>query len=197
MTAIQSVNKHLKIELISEQDAYEWYIIDPQEKKPTGPLSVRDIEVMWETNTINSQTFIWKNGMTDWKRIFQIEELKSKIEGSSTFFSHGPEDKYVPFSNSINHPIPQAQQAPKVAKPEPEKPKKTEENLTVADHLRHKLEQSNPTGGDELDEIESLEKKFEKLKKKIYKGPDGLWYVYQEDTKAWKAQEEVNLNPPE
>lgn len=82
MTAIQSVNKHLNFELISEQDAFEWYIIDPQEKKPTGPLSIRDIEVMWETNTINSQTFVWKNGMADWQRICQIEELKSKIEGN-------------------------------------------------------------------------------------------------------------------
>lgn len=56
---------------------------------------------------------------------------------------------------------------------------------------RKKIEELNPSTGDELDELETLEDKFKKLQKKIYKGPDGLWYVYQEDTKSWKAQEEV------
>lgn len=101
------------------------------------------------------------------------------------------EDTFVPFANNLNNPIPQPQQAPKVTKTEPEKPKKTDENLTVAEMHRQKMEQINPQTGDELDEIETLEKKFEKLKKKMYKGPDGKWYVFQEDTQTWKAQEEV------
>lgn len=41
------------------------------------------------------------------------------------------------------------------------------------------------------DELESLEKKFEKIKKNFYQGPDGLWYVNDPKTGQWKSQTEV------
>lgn len=54
----------------------EWYYIDVADKEPKGPISIRDIDVMMRTNAIDTSTYVWREGMDDWKKIFQIEELK-------------------------------------------------------------------------------------------------------------------------
>jgi len=150
---------------------------------------------MWETNEIDSTTYVWKNGMTDWKQIGQIEELKNKILGlyPSFFVIHFLiEDTYVPFTGKpIAQPIKVNNIEEKKPKKEPEQPLKVE-NLTVAQLQQKKLEEMAANKEEESDdEIETLEKKFEKIKKKFYKGPDGLWYIYDEETKQWKPQSEV------
>jgi HIV Tat-specific factor 1 len=54
----------------------EWYYIDVTEKQPKGPISIRDIDVMLRTNTIDSNTYVWREGMNDWKKLYQLNELK-------------------------------------------------------------------------------------------------------------------------
>jgi len=44
---------------------------------------------------------------------------------------------------------------------------------------------------DPEEELESLEKKFEKIKQNFYQGKDGLWHVLDPVTNQWKVQSEV------
>ena len=43
----------------------------------------------------------------------------------------------------------------------------------------------------EEDKLDTLERKFEKIKENFYQGPDGLWYVLDPETGKWKSQTEV------
>ncbi|CAD8172982.1 unnamed protein product [Paramecium octaurelia] len=62
------------------EDELIWYYVDTNEQEPQkqtkGPISIRDIDVMLRTSIITSHTFVYKEGFTDWKPIFQVEELK-------------------------------------------------------------------------------------------------------------------------
>lgn len=64
------------VKLNSDIFTLEWYYIDVAEKQPKGPISIRDIDVMLRTNAIDSNTYVWKDGMEDWKKIYQLEYLK-------------------------------------------------------------------------------------------------------------------------
>jgi HIV Tat-specific factor 1 len=64
--------------------ADEWFYLDVFEKQPKGPISVRDIDVLMRTNTIDSNTYVWREGMDDWLRIFQVDELKDIVSTTHT-----------------------------------------------------------------------------------------------------------------
>jgi hypothetical protein len=49
-----------------------------------GPVSERDLDVLFRTNAIEANTFAWKEGMKEWLPIKKIEHLKKSIEDSST-----------------------------------------------------------------------------------------------------------------
>jgi len=40
---------------------------------------LRDLDVLFRTNDINSRTFAWKTGMKEWKALTDIEEIKESI----------------------------------------------------------------------------------------------------------------------
>jgi HIV Tat-specific factor 1 len=54
----------------------DWYYIDTMKQQPNGPISIRDIDVLMRTNAINSNTYVWKDGMSEWRKIYELEELK-------------------------------------------------------------------------------------------------------------------------
>ena len=39
------------------------------------------LDVKFRTNEINSQYLVWKEGMSDWKKIFEVDGLKDKLIG--------------------------------------------------------------------------------------------------------------------
>jgi len=55
--------------------------VHPRTNEPSAPQLVRDLEVLWETGEINLQTLVWKQGMTEWKKIVDIPDLHRKILG--------------------------------------------------------------------------------------------------------------------
>ncbi|CAD8087544.1 unnamed protein product [Paramecium sonneborni] len=61
-----------------------WYYVDTSEqeteKQTKGPISIRDIDVMLRTSIITSHTYVYKEGFTDWKPIFLVEELKGFLD---------------------------------------------------------------------------------------------------------------------
>ncbi|CAK72965.1 unnamed protein product (macronuclear) [Paramecium tetraurelia] len=66
------------------EDELIWYYVDTSEqeteKQTKGPISIRDIDVMLRTSIITSHTYVYKEGFTDWKPIFLVEELKSFLD---------------------------------------------------------------------------------------------------------------------
>jgi hypothetical protein len=55
-------------------------MIDRVNQKSVG-MPLRDLEVMWETHQIDGQTFVWKQGMPEWKKIDDLADLKRRILG--------------------------------------------------------------------------------------------------------------------
>ena len=124
-----------------------------------GPVPLRDLEVLWETNEITNQTFVWRNGMTEWKKIMDLPDLQKKIYGLYFLCLLSDlwiEDTYVPF-NPINRPILQNITKDDVTKL-PDEPQKV----------------GTIRGGEKKDEpeeeLDSLEKKFEKIKQNLQQG---------------------------
>ena len=48
-------------------------------KDRIGPLSKNDLIIKLKNNEINSETFIWKNGMKDWQKISGLNEFSSYL----------------------------------------------------------------------------------------------------------------------
>lgn len=54
------------------------------DSKPKGPVFKRDIDVEWRTNNIRSDTLVSKEGMKDWKKISEVEELVHILNNANT-----------------------------------------------------------------------------------------------------------------
>jgi len=48
-----------------------------------GPLAERDLDVLYRTNEIDSNTFVWREGMKEWTPIIKIEKLKKTLMESA------------------------------------------------------------------------------------------------------------------
>ncbi len=57
-------------------------MIAPGEKEPKGPYSYRDLDVFFRTNDLDSNNYVWKEGMTEWKKIYMLDELKDLVNAS-------------------------------------------------------------------------------------------------------------------
>lgn len=59
----------------------EWYIISSNQNEPVGPLSMRDLDVKYRTGEISSTNTVhgWREGMTEWKVITDIPEIKEVL----------------------------------------------------------------------------------------------------------------------
>jgi HIV Tat-specific factor 1 len=72
------------VSLSDEIFKLEWYYIDSVKREPSGPISIRDLDVLMRTNLIDTNTYVWKEGMEDWKKIFQVGELKDIVNTTHT-----------------------------------------------------------------------------------------------------------------
>ena len=52
-------------------ETQEWYILK-ENKENDGPLSLRDIDALYKTKTIHSNSLVWKDGMEEWKSLCKI-----------------------------------------------------------------------------------------------------------------------------
>lgn len=57
----------------------EWFYLD-KERQQHGPLSFYVINELWEGGTVNSQTYVWTEGMPEWKRVQEISDLYDILE---------------------------------------------------------------------------------------------------------------------
>jgi hypothetical protein len=53
-------------------------------EKPTGPFSLRDLDVKFRTNELNSTSFVWREGMSAWVKVFEEPTLRSLLQDSKS-----------------------------------------------------------------------------------------------------------------
>ena len=54
--------------------AKDWFYLD-QSHQQHGPLSFDQLKILWDERTITKSTFIWSEGMAEWKKIQDLTEL--------------------------------------------------------------------------------------------------------------------------
>ena len=67
------------MEEAQQQSEYIWYILPPGSKDTEGPFSTREIDVKFRTKELTSMFHVWKEGMAEWKKVFEIDELKQLL----------------------------------------------------------------------------------------------------------------------
>ncbi len=48
-----------------------------------GPVSFEQLQALFANRTVNKDTLVWKAGLTEWKALQQVEELKSFLGGNT------------------------------------------------------------------------------------------------------------------
>lgn len=64
-----------------DYETQEWYVLK-ENKEHEGPLSLRDIDALYKTMSIKSNSYFWKDGMEEWKPLYQIDVLKSLLNNA-------------------------------------------------------------------------------------------------------------------
>jgi hypothetical protein len=72
--------------MIDDED--KWYYIKIGDTKPNGPAKIRDLDVEWRTENIRLDSLIWKEGMKEWKKIYDIPELKDYFQSNHIIRKH-------------------------------------------------------------------------------------------------------------
>ena len=63
----------------STTENFEWYLLAPGQSQTEGPFSLREIDVKFRTNECTSMWHVWKDGMKEWKRAYEVDEIKKVI----------------------------------------------------------------------------------------------------------------------
>jgi hypothetical protein len=59
-----------------------WYFVDRDDQNQLkGPISRRDLDVMIKTNALDSDSYVYKPGMTSWTQIRDVKELCTQLMG--------------------------------------------------------------------------------------------------------------------
>lgn len=62
----------------------EWFYVNPKESADDlkGPVSIRDLDVLWRTSELYSTSLLWKEGMDKWLMVNDIPELREQLMGN-------------------------------------------------------------------------------------------------------------------
>lgn len=58
----------------------DWFYID-QSGQQHGPISFDALKTEWREGKLNLQSFIWTDTMPNWKRVEEVNVMKSALEG--------------------------------------------------------------------------------------------------------------------
>lgn len=58
-----------------------WFYVD-LEHKQQGPIFVQDLQRLWKDQRINADTFMWHEGMDNWKRVAELATLYQNLKQS-------------------------------------------------------------------------------------------------------------------
>ncbi len=57
----------------------EWYYYDTAQQRQ-GPVRVETLKSLWSDGMLNEETFIWCEGMDNWKSIDQVQNLYTYLQ---------------------------------------------------------------------------------------------------------------------
>ena len=80
-----------KIEPVKEESHSQepsWFYLD-KEHKQHGPVLAAIIENLWKKQEIVPTTFVWKEGMQDWKRVEELSDLLHFLQQPQNNLSMG------------------------------------------------------------------------------------------------------------
>ena len=66
------------ISIEEEYMAKQWFYIIPASQRQ-GPISFLNLKDLWKDEKINSETFVWSEGMKEWSRISDLLLLKNML----------------------------------------------------------------------------------------------------------------------
>lgn len=56
-----------------------WFYLD-EKSQQLGPYSYQEFKRVWKQGKISLQTLVWSEGMTDWKPIGEVSDLKHELQ---------------------------------------------------------------------------------------------------------------------
>ena len=59
-----------------------WHVVIDQEQ--VGPISVADVQARFAANELDTESYIWREGFTDWLPMSQVPEFAALVAGGST-----------------------------------------------------------------------------------------------------------------
>ena len=80
----------------------KWYFVENEERK--GPISKNDVFKLLQAGKLNSGSFVWKQGLDNWKRVSDLEDFAQKDENLRSL----REEKTQPFLSIQNLPLDKA-----------------------------------------------------------------------------------------
>lgn len=59
----------------------EWFYYDLN-KTRQGPVTVEELKKMWKDKVLNGETYVWCEGLDDWKKIQELQALFTHLQFS-------------------------------------------------------------------------------------------------------------------
>ena len=78
---IQNKDEIINITPAKEKDiaTVEWFCLDKM-RKQQGPLVIEALKMLWKSGSIDVQSYVWSEGMNEWKRIGEIPSLLELLQ---------------------------------------------------------------------------------------------------------------------
>ena len=70
--------KPIALSLTEQYSLKDWFYMDSSHTQQ-GPLSLLQMEKLWKDQKINKNTYVWSEGMTDWKYIKDVAGLQDSL----------------------------------------------------------------------------------------------------------------------
>jgi hypothetical protein len=56
----------------------EWYYYNHKQEQQ-GPITYENLKSLWQAGEINEETYMWCEGMKDWKKLEELQDLYAKL----------------------------------------------------------------------------------------------------------------------
>jgi len=67
---------------LSEPEVSGWFYLDAQ-YQPSGPHPFSMISTRWQEHELDRSSYLWREGMPDWKKIEALPEVIAKLESET------------------------------------------------------------------------------------------------------------------
>jgi hypothetical protein len=56
-----------------------WHYLDGEDEQH-GPVSIRELEKLWDERVINLESYVWSQGMPEWQTIGDLPALRDRLQ---------------------------------------------------------------------------------------------------------------------